>query len=247
MFRLYLRKKLLSGDGDAQTSEPTPVRRNRRILTRYNIDHKHLTLMNDADILLVREISAKGFSVEVSARAFARFASGDVYEARIRYLGELYDLKARVTWKNDHYIGFELVEADRDTYMFLQRLLKPMAVAFSLHAVDAAFMDQNPGKHWWHGDDDSDLTVWHDVETQSLTAWRFSFDGQYVEWRADQGLSSGALVQDNQTSSVLRSTPFTLIERRDAAVDPQKRQFAVDVFMAMPVACSEELLATIAS
>ena len=115
MFRLFLRKKILSaGDkaakalsaqagkvgkagkagaakgGKKKAAEPEPPIRNRRVFARYNIDHKHLTLMNDQDILLVREISSKGFSTEVSPRGFARLVVGDVYDARVSDVGHPY-------------------------------------------------------------------------------------------------------------------------------------------------------------
>src|SRR5690606_28845794 len=109
---------------------------------------KHLTMMNEQDILLIREISAKGFSTQVSHRGFNRFQVGDVYAARMRYLGEIYDLDARVSWKSGKdTVGFELVTAERRTRDFMQRLLHPIALANSLRIVDAEFIkEKNDGK-----------------------------------------------------------------------------------------------------
>lgn len=255
MFRLFLRKKILAGkdhegDGPAAPSKTMAAapRRNRRIFARYSVDHKHLTIMNDADIFLVREISAKGFSTEVSPRGYDRLVVGDVYEARIRYLGEIYDLQARVAWKSETFVGFELVEATAETLRFIKRLLRPIEIAGSLQPVDAAFMnDQNTGKSWYHGDEDSDLYVWHDAETSELRAWQLAIGDHYVEWNESSGLATGSLTPVPGREALMGANMHGLVHRPDSAPDPQKKQFAVDVIMALQHPVREELLDTFAA
>lgn len=255
MFRLFLRKKVLaapekSARGKAKDAPKKTLeeRRNRRIFARYNIDHKHLTLMNDADILLVREISAKGFSTEVSQRGFERLVVGDVYEARIRYLGEIYDMQARVAWKADSFVGFEIVKAERETLMFLKRLLRPIEIASSLQQVETSFMSESQeGKSWYHGDEESDLYVWHDPETQELKAWQLSIGNQYVEWNEATGLATGALTNVQGGGALMGANLKGLTNAQDAAVDVKKKQFAVDVIMALQFPVRETLLETLSA
>lgn len=252
MFRLFIRKKILSGEetslGAKRASVGTTLpKRNRRVFARYAIDHKHLMLMNEQDILLVREISAKGFSTEVSPRGFERFMVGDVYEARIRYLKELHDLEARVAWKHERLVGFELIKTSRETMLFIRRLLRPAEIANSLSPVEAAFTAEGPsGKTWFHGDEDSDLYAWHDPETNELRAWQLAIGASFVEWSESTGLVTGSLVEA-PAGTALTTTVGSVAQKRDDVVDPVKRQLATDVIMALQHPIREELLQTIAN
>jgi hypothetical protein len=249
MFRLFLRSKLMSGavpsqaEADGGTKHAERLR-NRRIFERFAADHKHLTLMNEQDILLIREISAKGFSTEVAPRTSERLVLGDVYEARVRYLGEVYDLQARVAWKAETFVGFEIVEASRETLVFIRRILRPMEIASSLREVDASFA-AGSGLMWLHGDNNSDLHIWRHAESGSLSAWQLLVDQQWIEWRDGEGLSTGT-VKTAQTADLLKGgIGQGLTQERDAKVDAERRQLAVDVVMAMPAQLREELLPTL--
>lgn len=249
MFRLFLRKKLLAGDAavaDSKADAAKAPKRDRRVFARFNVDHKHLTLMNEQDILLVREISAKGFSTEVSARGFARLTSGDVYEARIRYLGDIYDLNAKVVWKHDNFVGFEIVKASRETLLFIKRLLRPIEIASSLQPVDAAFMhDGGGGKQWFHGDDDTDLYVWTDAEKDhEITAWQLASGETYVEWNQTLGLTTGSLAAAKGRESLLGANIQGPTHQKDTKPDSTKRQFAVDVIMALQFPVRDDLIET---
>ena len=254
MFRVFLRSKLFEAGSakkakgrkkDSAAESAKERIRNRRIFERYPIDHKHLTLMNEQDILLVREISSKGFSTAVSDRGHDRLEVGDVYEARIRYLGEVYDLEAKVSWKAPGMVGFEIVKADRPTLVFLRRLLKPIEISASLREVNSSFMDNNQErKTWFHGDEETDLYVWRD-DGDGLIAWQLVTGPTYVEWKRGEGLSSGSLALP-QARDILIDNPFNgTIVARDAGIDKVKQQYATDVLMALQLPIREELLTTI--
>jgi hypothetical protein len=247
MFRLFLRKKILSGDKTAGApSRDEKAKRNRRVFARHAIDHKHLTLMNEQDILLVREISAKGFSAECSMRGFDRLTIGDVYDARVRYLGEIYDMQGRVAWKQDRFVGFEIVEAERSTLLFIKRLLRPIEIATSLQPVEASFINSlENGKSWYHGDEESDLYTWHDPETGGLTAWQLVVGESYVEWSLNDGLTSGTVVAVEGREVLLGANIPGMTHQRDDTLNLTKRQFAIDVIMALPFTVKEELLETL--
>jgi hypothetical protein len=257
VFRLFLRKKVFSagaakGAKAAKRAESAadlvPSRRNRRTFARYAVDHKHLTLMNDQDILLVREISAKGFSTEVSKRGVERLVVGDVYDARIRYLGEIYGLEARVAWKQASFVGFEIVKAARETLMFIRRLLKPVEIAASLRAVETSFMNEgNIGKTWYHGDEDSDLYTWHHPETNELKAWQLTIGDTYIEWTENRGLTTGAVraAPNSRGAALLGASLAGQLHEQDGAPDGKKKQLAVDVVMALPHEVREEILETL--
>lgn len=259
MFRLFLRKKVLSGEKAAPATRggkgelaraagdgiDAARGRNRRVFTRHAVDHKHLTLMNEQDILLVREISPKGFSTEVSPRGFSRLVIGDVYDARARYLGEIYDMQAKVIWKHDSYIGFEIVKAGRETLQFIKRLLKPIEIASSLMPVEATFTNESStGKTWFHGDDESDLYVWHDPVTNDLTGWQLAIGDGYVEWNDSKGLATGSLKSVQGREMLMGANLPGLTHSQDVELDGTKRQFAVDVIMALQFPIREEILET---
>lgn len=260
MFRLFLRSKVLSADKNTATNAASETRvavadsvRNRRVFQRFPMDHKHLTLMNEQDILLVREVSAKGFSTEVAPRTIDRLTQGDVYEGRVRYLKEMYDLKARVAWKSAPYIGFEIVDCPAETLVFIKRLIRPMEIAFSLKEVDAAFLTTSEeNKRWFHGDHNSDLYVWRDPVSNAIAAWQLTFENFYVEWRMSSGVVTGATRrQDGKGSGVTVGTGANVsfgmpAAELDRSPDPEKRRFAVDVLVALPDAeLSTDILRTL--
>ena len=253
MFRLFLKKKLIAGEeknksqvaAQIRANAQTTVSNNRRVLNRYNVDHKHLTLMNDQDILLVREISAKGFSTDVSPRGFERLCLGDVYEARVRYHRETYDLKARVAWKADGVVGFELVETPKETLGFIKRLLKPMEIAQSMQLVDPKLLrDDVDNKSWFHGDDDSDLYIWRGDGNSQITAWQLAIGNSYITWNDSSGMQTGSITQDPVSEKIL-GHPMSPLQKADSTVDKNKRQLAIDIIMALHDPVKDLILETL--
>lgn len=247
MFRLFLRNKKLSRGSNQSTRHAAKnSKRNRRIFERYSVDHKHLTMLNEQDILVIREISAKGFSTLVSDRGFERMDIGDIYQARMRYLGEFYDLQARVSWKDKGVVGFELEKADRTVLQFLQRLLRPMEIAQSLRPVEANFMSENQnGKSWYHGDSDSDLYTWHDRSGQ-IIAWQLVVNGEYVEWSSNSGLKTGKLQAATAEDQKMKIPLNAPVQVADHAIDSTRKQLATDILMSLQLPVREELLPTLA-
>lgn len=242
MFRLFLKKKVIVG---SEKNDGTPVAsirataqsaltKNRRVFNRYNIDHKHLTLMNDQDILLIREISAKGFSTDVSPRGYERLGLGDVYDARVRYHRETYDLRARVAWKADKVVGFEMVNTPRETLSFIKRLLKPIEIAQSMQAVDPTFLKESEHeKAWYHGDQESDLFIWKQQNTSAVKAWQLSIGSHYIEWSDNEGLMTGTVSPSQTPDALIIGHAMSPTQQPDQSVDSGKRQMAIDVIMAL--------------
>jgi hypothetical protein len=253
MFRLFLKKKLIAGEEKKSSLAAARIRanaqstiaNNRRELNRYNVDHKHLTLMNDQDILLVREISAKGFSTDVSTRGYERLCMGDVYEARVRYHRETYDLKARVAWKSEGVVGFELVETPKDTLNFIKRLLKPMEIAQSMQPVDPSFLRHEvENKAWFHGDDDSDLYIWREGESDNIKAWQLAIGNSYITWDDRTGIQTGTISQNAAPEKIL-GHPMSPLQKPDKDIDSGKRQLAIDVIMALHDPVKDLILETL--
>ncbi|MFW7380488.1 MAG: hypothetical protein ACOH5I_16870 [Oligoflexus sp.] len=247
MFRIFLRKKLLSGHAEEapNSKQERPSRqRNRRLYQRYKVNQQHLTVMNDQDILVIRDMSPKGFSSDVSSRAFGRFELNDVYEARMRYLGELHDMSIKVAWKRNKVVGFEVCQAQPATLKFFRRLLRPIQLANSLAKVDAAFMrDTDQGKTWYHGDEGTDLMIWRATNHQ-IEAWQLICGDQYVEWHSHNGFSSGTIRQDGSSGSgILKSTEELMV--RDSDLNDDRLRFAMDLIMAFRYDEKHELMDTL--
>lgn len=248
MFRLFIREKLKSSktDRSKQSSTQRGIR-NRRVYERFNVDHKHLTIMNEQDILLIREISSKGFSTQVSERGFERFQVGDMYSARMRYLGETYDLDAKVSWKSGKdTVGFELVNAERRTRDFMQRLLHPIALAHSLRKVEAEFMkNKSDGKTWYHGDGDTDLYTWKNSQGK-VSAWQLISKDTFVDWEAGRGLRTGFLtINEGALGGVLELDSKAITPIVDDHLNPKTRQFAIDILMACTIEERDDVMQTI--
>lgn len=247
MFRIFLKKKLYSG-ADTQTLKQDVKKlalqvKNRRTFDRFTVDQQHLTVMNEQDILLLRDISAKGFASEVSERAFERFAIHDIYAARMRYHGEVYDIEVKVAWKRERLVGFELHDPDPEILLFFQNILRPIQLAQSLTQVDAAFMrDQHAGLIWFHGES-VDLHLWQS-EDEGLSAWRLVADDQVIEWSSVHGLKTG-VVQQNSSTGLGILEPGQAHRAIDEEPDPQRVRFAADVIAALPFTERSELAKTL--
>ena len=256
MFRLFLHRKLLAGDGKSRRRNPkAPVltpspQRNRRANERFNVDHKHLTLMNEQDILLVRDISAKGFATILSPRGLERLEIGDVYEARFRYVGEIHPLEAKVAWKDPEaqLVGFTITEAPATTTEFLARLLRPIEIATSLRSIDPAVLaGGQDGKSWLHGDYDTDLFTWREPDTGRIKAWQLRVGPEFVAWSESQGLvtgtyAGGGLAEAARQRGLGEAQALPGAEIRDDQVAPQRRQLAIDILMALPQELGAELM-----
>jgi hypothetical protein len=169
--------------------------KNRRIYERFAVDQKHLTVLNDQDILVIRDISVKGFASEVSERAYDRFALDDIYSARMRYHGKVQEMDLKVAWKRERLVGFELYEPPTSTIIFFKNLVRPVQLAHSLSQVEASFMEDHQGLTWYHGED-VDLHIWINDE-EGLAAWQLVADDQVVEWSAVHGIKTGVLRRQN--------------------------------------------------
>lgn len=247
--RLFLIQKLakqMAQNGAKSTSERAQqTARDRRLYERFNLDHKHLTMLNEQDIFQIREISQHGFSTWASPRAIERMAVHDAYQARIKHLGEAHDVDIRVSWKTEDTIGFEIPSAELTLQAFIQRLLMPSEIASSLRLMEAEFLqDQQHGKSWYHGDHTSDLYVWRDNDG-AIDAWQMIWGDQYAAWSRVAGMSTGRA--SNAFSDSMRA--FTDMPQQsfapDDVVDQFKVQFALDVTAASLLSERDFILSTI--
>jgi len=245
LFRIFLRKKLHSG---RKTKKRKPQGRgtsnkNRRLYERYQVDQQHLTVMNDQDILVIRDISAKGFCSDVSERAYERFELDDVYAARMRYHGNVQDIQVKVAWKRQQQVGFELHKPDAKMLTFFRSLLRPIELANSLSPVDAAFMrDQHAGLIWFHGED-ADLHIWMSEE-EGVSAWQLIADNHIVEWSSIHGLKTGCIKHNNRTELGILE-PGEAFKVMDHEPNQDRIRLAVDVVTALPFPEWNELVKTL--
>jgi len=251
MFRLYLKKKLLDGLIAPEQTENIavhkPKRRNRRVKNRIALNSSQLTILNEKDIFIVREISTSGFSSLVSNDTIKRFSPGDTYEAKFQYLSQIFELNTKVAWMRGKQIGFEIINTSKKTQEFLNRIMKPVEIADSLQKIESNFASfDEQGKTWYHGEYDSDLYTWHDVEGGSLYAWQLSIGDDYIEWSENRGMKSGKTEQYDLVNSKVSAIPSVPVANvKDLKVDMQKKQLATDIIMALSYPVREEILNTI--
>ncbi|MES2744329.1 MAG: hypothetical protein V4655_02835, partial [Bdellovibrionota bacterium] len=225
VFRIFLTKKLLSGE-PTETVVERPRLKNRRIYERFSVDQKHLTVMNDQDILSIRDISLKGFASAVSDRAYERFLIGDVYTARMRYHGKVSELDLKVAWKRENLVGFELYEPTTPIITFFKSLVRPVQLAHSLSQVEASFMESHQGMTWYHGED-VDLHIWIN-DDEGLAAWQLVADDQVVEWSAVHGVKTGILKRQPFAESGILE-PGEVVRVIDESPLPTRLRFAFDI------------------
>lgn len=244
MFRLFVVEQMQSGKEVQPRPKPRlPAKqyRNRRLYERFDIDHKHLALMNEQDIFVIRDLSKRGFSCEVSERSFARLAVGDLYRCRMRYLNEIYEIHAQVVWKSNRFVGFSIQDPSLKVLAFLERLLDPIHVGTSLqHQNGSNIALHTEDLPLWFKGDASQLFVWEDPEG-GPKRWCLEYDINYVSWDHRFGLETGVLTQDREK----QAHPWDRKREKDYAIDTTKRLFALDTFMVLDFLGVQKLIQTL--
>lgn len=247
MFTMFLRQKLSSLR--PHTPKPGTVSRvvpgNRRFFHRYAVQQQGLKLVLNEDILLIRDISAKGLCCHVSPRVFEQLAIGDTYAVKIHTDRRHFNLNLKVSWKNTTQVGFEVVDSTPEMLAQLRSTLLPIEYAQSLKEVAPSSVKQSGQytKIWLHGDFDSDLFV-HVDQQQKIVSWHLRFGQEYLEWQASTGATTGKIATSLSAKPLqIAMTNPELVP--DVTVNHQRRQFAIDVCKALQHPLRSQLLATI--
>jgi hypothetical protein len=196
-------------------------------------------------MLIVKDLSLRGFHSQVPQRAIERLAIGDIYEARSRHRQTSIELNIKVAWLRGDRVGFEFVKLDDDARRVIKALIRPIKIAASMSLIDADFIKAtSPSKMWYHGDDGSDLFIWHD-ERGFMCGWQFIADDKYLEWREGKGLESGALIKENSSESGLLDSHEQVL-KADETIDREFLHFTSDVLLALDYDKTQKLIETIA-
>jgi hypothetical protein len=242
MFRVFLGKKL-PNKKPARTGKKTAVADdNRRKNIRYDMDHKHLTLMNDQDIYQIRDVSKNGFSTFASKRTLQRVTTGDTYESKIRYVGATYALTARVSWTSNEAIGFTCLDSNPQTKEFLARILQPMTIGSTLTLMECDLVKKyESSKTHYVGSHNSNLFIWTGRDG-IVDAWQLIIDQSFLEWSHLNSLSSGNL------ADTVKSSMFDLSQEmlnKTHEVSTESIQFATDVIMGSSIKEQEQIINTL--
>lgn len=228
MFRLFLMNKLPASQ-EAQL--PRKQYRNRRLYERFQIDHKHIALLNQQDILMIRDLSESGLCCEVDDRCLERLEIGDRYTCRMRYANEIYEVTVRVAWKKKPFVGFALEEPSQKVTQFIERIITPARIGYSLKTLDHSLrklvFDGLPLE--FHGEDQTQILIW-EAENKLLESWYFEFKDYYIKWELHRGLETGRLLEKR---AKLLSKPWEKEKKRDMSLNARLTQFAMDVFMTL--------------
>lgn len=222
-FRLFISEFVKAGKDLAEKSEKRPHPRrlkSRRIYERFDLSYKHMRLLNDQDILIIRDLSERGFCCEVSSRAFKKFDLSQIYLASIRYGSETYKVRLEVSWKKLPFVGFACLDPSASLLSFMKRLLKPIAIGQSLKMVSKA-----DNQKIFESDKGVKLTVFYDSD-ETLLSFLFENQSKKLEWTKDFGFSGN---------------------EKFASEEKDIKTFVFDIFMAMADPIRQKLLQTFES
>ncbi len=244
MFRLFLLHKLSKETSPKQPQLPPKQYKNRRLYERFEVNHKHLALMNEQDILVIRDMSTSGISCEVGERCFERLKVGDTYEARIRYAREVFEVRIHVAWKHKSFVGFAILEPSRQVQTFINRIITPARIGSSLRTLDASLQkvafDVHPLQ--FHGEDQTRLVVWENAV--HVEAWYFEHQETYAQWDLEKGFESGKLL-DKESKTLAK--PWEKHKKADSKANPQVKQFCLDIFMVLDYPRAKDLIESLSS
>jgi len=169
---------------------------------------------------------------------------GDVYDARIRYLGDVYSLHIKVVWKAETFLGFEIISTNPETMAFLQRLIRPMEIAASLELVDESYTaDSDSGKMWFHGDQNADLFIWRNTESGAMIAWELNLEAETYSWSTTTGLRH--ILKSSRDVVNVEGHLSPDHDSNHNTADRESKMFAVDIVMALPHPIRDQILETL--
>lgn len=243
MLKLFLVKLLKEGTEDVpqktDSSEKSTRVRDRRMHERYKIDHHQLALMNQQDILPIRNISQGGFASEVSPECAERLKIGDHYKCHIRYLGDTFNCQAKLVWKQSPHIGFALYRPSKKLKLFFERLLTPLRIGASLSQVQGATNEvlEQEGLNWFIGDEHTSLFVWPG-EGNHPRKWRLHVGEDAILWDPELGLTTGRLLPNDDVTQ----EPWTHQVIQDDSLSVRRQRLAGDILMATRIPGHEVLV-----
>lgn len=239
MFRLFLMKK--TDEVNMQPQLPTKQLRNRRLYERYNINLKHISMLNEQDILIIRDLSEEGFSCEADTRCLVRMNRGDKYLCKMRYLSEIYEIAAQVMWKDTNFIGFAIKFPGEKVLNFIKRLLNPAQVGYSLKSLDTSLkrLAYDGGPIRFSGEQNSSLVIW-ETENRDLESWYFECGDKYTQWDCYRGIETGKLLEHQKNPTL--SKVWDKNKVRDTKENTSFIQFTIDVLMTLDFPRNQNLI-----
>lgn len=248
MFRMFLKKKLQDGQAHSEhrhISRPS-YRRNRRLHERYNVNQQELMVLNEQNILVIRDISAHGFSSDVSDQAYLKFIVGDIYDGRMKYFQELHDFKIKLNWKRSKVLGFELIEMSDSGSKFISRIIKPIQIAQNIKEITLSSNKDKPSNEVWMQCKKNmiDLHIWF-KDDSVIEAWDFTIGDRYTQWDENNGLRTGAISYSQMQADPLNQGKRESVRIPDTRLNMTHKQFTFDLIMALESRYKHALLATI--
>ena len=245
MFQLYLMKLLMSGKKSKEQpweEPPSETLFSRRIYNRYDVRDKNLTLRNETDIFLIRNISKYGFNVKVPKRSFTRLEEGDIYHCKMRYMDEAYSCKAIVRWKKDLLIGFELSSDSTQTQKFFSRLTRPLEIGSSLQQDTTDQLPPNVSK--FSGLSQTDIYLWQ-TNKQTIKEWLFQNKLFILKYNSHNKQFT-KIKLTNEKDRVSPTHPFKISKiEKDDTPTKKERVFVKDILMASTVYFKHDLIKTL--
>ena len=244
MFELFLDKKIQDGDPEEYSDIshlPGKRYRNRRTYDRYAVKHKSLTALNKSDIFNISDISERGICCLVSPQAQERLLGEQLYKCRIRYLDELFELNLRVKWKNEKYVGFSLEEPSPEVSSFVERIISPIKIALSLEKQKEIKNEKSHNyliEHW-KGSHETHIILGIDAKSK-IQFWQIQSDKSCVMWDQTNDLSTGTVANRKNSAD-----PWECKILKNVSIDNEKKQLAIDVFMAFNHDHSNQVIETL--
>jgi hypothetical protein len=162
----------------------------------------------------------------LSVRGFCIFAPrphplvvepGDLLDASMVTGSTRVELRVRVSYLKDNFVGCEILEAESFWHDAASSILDPIVIGKKLREIDPRFVapdeDGNQAR-WFQSANACDLFVWHSSEGDLIGAQLF-FMGQVVDWSLEHGVRTGMV-----SASSARSPKYAASELFDLDTPP---------------------------
>ncbi|MBL7715708.1 MAG: PilZ domain-containing protein [Bdellovibrionales bacterium] len=195
----------------------------RRRVPRLNLTTEQFRHSQNGKIYSVFDLSKNGMGLRLlDSQEVSLFPVGSHFDGILSLKRVKYPVRCQVKHLGRDLVGCEFEGMDSETRKALDQLLDPAALGAELRPLPAI----EGSAVWYHAPSGTDLIIWR-ASDGGYSRLSIFLMGTYVQWEAQEGLTSGRIDHSQEASEVRGVVRFeTLVLHRDEQLDSSKLKIA---------------------